>query len=276
MNDSISFLLSEASKVLEDSFECELLLSHALGVSRSYLYTWPEKTVDSKTQDLFHELLKRRVLGEPIAYILSEKEFWSLPLRVTPDTLIPRPETELLVEKALEKIPKQYPKTLIDLGTGSGAIALALAKERPECILYGVDSSFPALLVAKSNQETLKVSQITWVQSHWLEAFQERSADMIISNPPYIQERDSHLTQGDLRFEPQSALQSGLDGLQDIRLIVEQSTRVLKSGGWLIIEHGYDQQIQVEKIFQKMHYKNILNYQDVNGLPRVTQGQLSK
>ncbi|VAW49582.1 Peptide chain release factor N(5)-glutamine methyltransferase [hydrothermal vent metagenome] len=261
--------------------DAELLLSQALNVSRTYLFTWPEKVPSSEQFKKFPPLLAQRLQGQPIAHILGEREFWGLPLKVTQDTLIPRPDTETLVETTLTLITKEAPKffpppypTLLDLGTGSGAIALALKSEHPQLAITAVDQSTEALKIAQHNADTHQLT-IQFLQSNWFSALKRPHIhfDYIVSNPPYIEEQDPHLTQGDVRFEPRSALTSGEDGLDDIRQITQQAGAHLTPQGWLIIEHGYHQADAVAKLFQINGFANIQLQHDLAGQPRVTIGQ---
>jgi len=253
--------------------EGEILLAHALAKSRTYLHTWPERTLNETELATFNQLVERRCDGEPSAYITGEQEFWSLSLEVTPDTLIPRPETELLVELALEKIPTDEHYNIADLGTGSGAIALAIASERPRSQMYAVDFSAEALAVAERNRDKHSLNNITLLHGDWLTPLSELTFDLIISNPPYIRENDSHLEQGDLPFEPRSALVATNNGLDDIQRIVSDSKARLTNGGWLLIEHGYDQATDVSEIFKQHGYHNITTHRDLGGQPRVVAAQ---
>jgi release factor glutamine methyltransferase len=256
--------------------DAELLLCHALNVSRTYLFTWPERTLNTEHSKTFPPLLEQRLKGHPIAHILGEREFWGLSLTVTQDTLIPRPDTETLVESALTKLPIKSDKTLsvLDLGTGSGAIALALKSERPTINITAVDYSQQALNIAKGNAKKYQL-EILFLQSDWFSALKNPHTqfDCIVSNPPYIEEKDPHLTQGDVRFEPITALTSGTDGLDDIRIITQQAKLHLKPQGWLLIEHGYHQAKVVAEIFGANHFTNLQLQHDLAGNPRVTIGQ---
>jgi len=266
--------IEQLSSVDNPRLEAEILLSHLLGVKRSYLLAWSEKVLTMTQADLFQQLVARRVQGEPIAYITGYKEFWSLPLAVTADTLIPRPETELLVEQALARLPVDSQAQVIDLGTGSGAIVLALAKERPHCQLIATDISVAALAVAKANAQRLELgSQIQWIHSDWLTNVGAVIATVIVANPPYIAEGDIHLTQGDVRYEPRDALVAGKDGLTAIGVLIEQAKTYLSPQGWLLLEHGYLQAEAVQQLFQQQNYQTIETYLDLSGHPRVTVGQ---
>lgn len=252
--------------------DSELLLACALGCTRTYLYTWPEKVLSTSQRSYFESLLDRRVMGEPIAYVTGEREFWTLSLRVNRHVLIPRPETELLVETALNLLPKQAQR-VADLGTGSGAIALALAKERPDWQIYASDLSADALRVASDNALTNELGNVQFAQGSWCDALPAAPLHMIISNPPYIDPQDSHLSQGDLRFEPRSALSSEESGIADIRTIITQAPAHLTPGGWLLLEHGYEQAAVVGEMLAKDGFLQIKTLQDVNGLDRVSLGQ---
>lgn len=267
---------SQQLSQLSDSprLDAEILLAHSLDKSRSWLITWPENTPDETQLALFQQLLQQRLQGQPIAHLTGEREFWSLPLQVTADTLIPRPDTELMVEQILLHYPAQPPIQLLDLGTGSGAIALALAHERPGWRITASDRSEAALQVAQRNAEQLDLD-IEFIHSDWFSALQGRSFDVIASNPPYIPRDDPHLSQGDVRFEPLSALASGDDGLDDIRHICATAARFLKPGGQLFIEHGYDQKTEIHEIFHKNHYHSIRQHHDLAGNPRLTSGIIS-
>lgn len=266
--------------------DAECLLTEVLNKNRSYLYTWPEKTLEASQQNQFEQLVNQRLAGHPIAHLLGYKEFWGLDLQVTPDTLIPRPDTEILVEKALDIIQviqtnKNHSKTpppplqIIDLGTGSGAIACAIKSECPSCEVVATDFSKNALQIAKQNATTHNLD-IEFYQGSWLEAVPEKqSFDLILSNPPYIEDNDPHLQQGDVRFDPITALTSGSDGLDDIRQIASQTKRYLKTDGWVIIEHGYNQAQAVQQILHDNQFQAVASQQDYGGQPRITFGQKS-
>ena len=258
------------------SLDAELLLAHVLHKSRAWLYTWPEHQLDAKQIEQFNQLLQRRLHGEPVAHLIGTQEFWSLSLQVTPDTLIPRPETELLVELALERIPANASWRIADLGTGSGAIALAVAKERPACQVIATDKSTAALDIAKQNARLNQVGNVTFLPGDWLVAVKDEPPfEMILSNPPYIKEDDPHLLQGDVRFDPDSALQAGAEGLDDLQQIIQQTLAHLKPGGWLLLEHGYDQKAAVMQLLQQAGYEQIEDYPDLAGQPRVAAGHKS-
>jgi release factor glutamine methyltransferase len=253
--------------------DAEILLCHVLGVTRSYLLTWPEKTLTANQYAQFQALSARRAQGEPIAYLTGHKEFWSLDLQVTENTLIPRPETELLVELAFLRLPSDCQALVIDLGTGSGAIALAIAQERPLCRVLATDKSTTALNVAQANAQALGLHRVQFLVSDWWAGLGEIKARLIVSNPPYVAIADPHLSQGDVRYEPRSALVAGRDGLADIRQLIAQSSEHMVAQGWLLLEHGYDQAEAVRALFEQYAYDSVTTYQDLAGLPRVTVGQ---
>ncbi|WP_288857059.1 peptide chain release factor N(5)-glutamine methyltransferase [uncultured Pseudomonas sp.] len=252
--------------------DVELLLAAALGKSRSYLHTWPEKIVSSEDALTFAGYLQRRRSGEPVAYILGQQGFWKLDLEVAPHTLIPRPETELLVEAALELLPAT-PVQILDLGTGSGAIALALASERPAWQVTAVDRVLEAVALAERNRQRLHLNNATVLNSHWFSALQGHRFDLIISNPPYIADNDPHLAAGDVRFEPASALVAGHDGLDDLRLITQESRDHLNDGGWLLLEHGYDQAQAVRDLLLNQGFDGVHSRIDLGGHERITLGR---
>ncbi|WP_263262724.1 peptide chain release factor N(5)-glutamine methyltransferase [Pseudomonas sp. RIT-PI-S] len=254
--------------------DVELLLAAALGKSRSYLRTWPERIVGTESAQVFAGYLERRRQGEPVAYILGQQGFWSLDLEVAPHTLIPRPETELLVELALRRLPLEQARVL-DLGTGTGAIALALASERAGWQVVAVDRVPEAVALAERNRLRLKLANVSVRASHWFSALVDERFDLIVSNPPYIPAADPHLGAGDVRFEPSSALVSGDDGLDDIRQIIAMAPEHLSPGGWLLLEHGFDQAAQVRELLAKHGFEQIESQEDLAGHQRVTLGRLT-
>jgi release factor glutamine methyltransferase len=268
-------LLASASRRLggaDARLDAELLLAHALGVSRARLYAWPEDEPDTVQRAAFERLVEAREQGEPIAYLTGRREFWSLELRVTPHVLIPRHETELLVELALERIPRDRAFRIADLGTGSGAIALALARERPLARVTATDASATALDVARGNAERLGVGNVGFAAGDWYAALGDARFDLIVSNPPYVAADDAHLAQGDLRFEPASALASGADGLDAIRHIVAGAPAHLADGGALLLEHGFDQSVRVRALLDAAGFVDVRSVRDAAGHERVTLG----
>lgn len=252
--------------------DAELLLAAALGKSRSYLHTWPEKIVSSEAALTFDNYLQRRRSGEPVAYILGQQGFWNLDLEVAPHTLIPRPDTELLVETALELLPAT-PVSVLDLGTGSGAIALALASERPVWQVTAVDRVPEAVALAERNCQRLGLENVTVLNSYWFSALSNQRFDLIISNPPYIAADDIHLSEGDVRFEPESALVAGVDGLDDIRWIIAAAPQHLKAGGQLMLEHGYDQAAAVQDLLLSAGFEQVESRKDLGLHERITLGR---
>ncbi|TKF63779.1 peptide chain release factor N(5)-glutamine methyltransferase [Vibrio sp. F13] len=257
------------------SIDAAVLLCHALDKPRSYLLTWPEKHLTSEQESEFNALLKRRLTGEPVAYIIGEREFWSLPLKVSPSTLIPRPDTERLVEVALDKtFGKQG--AILDLGTGTGAIALALASEIPNRQVTGIDLRPEAQQLATENAQRLNITNATFLHGSWFEPLSSEGVvkfSLIVSNPPYIEKNDPHLSQGDVRFEPITALVAEEKGLADIRYISENARGFLENEGWLAFEHGYDQGLAVREIMQALGYLDVVTEKDYGGNDRVTLGR---
>lgn len=267
--------IAERLAAVSDSarLDAELLLCHVLGRPRSYLYTWPEQELDKAQAEALGKLVERRQGGEPVAHILGKREFWSLELAVSADTLIPRPETELLVEAALTRIPGQAEWAVADLGTGSGAIALAIASERPRCRITAVERSAGALAMARQNARALGIANVEFLQGEWFVPLAGRRFQVIISNPPYIPENDPHLSRGDLRFEPHSALAAGADGLADIRQLVSGAPARLCPPGWLLLEHGYDQGAAVTGLLSDAGYAEVADLADLQGHARVAVGR---
>ncbi len=256
----------------EGGLEAQLLLQHILNVNRAWLIAHENDALQPNIHAAFEALLQRRLNGEPIAYILGYREFYGLHLKVTPDTLIPRPDTETLVEAALAKIPQDKYSRILDLGTGTGAIALAIAKHRPQAYVIATDTSQAALNIALENAQNLNITNIGFVLSDWFSALNDKKYDVIVSNPPYIEQDDVHLQQGDLRFEPISALASGKDGLDAIRHIVKTAPRHLDPHGWLMLEHGYNQASEVRKLLTQHGFMAVSSVKDFGGNERVTQG----
>ncbi len=264
----IRTILRQAVEKLGDRLEAELLLAHALGVSRAWFFAHADDVPTAESVQRFDALVRRRAAGEPIAYITGTRDFWSLTLEVTPATLIPRPETELLVELALDRLPARG--SVVDLGTGSGAIALAIAKERPDATVVAVDASVAALDVARRNAQRLGLERVEFAQGDWFSPLSDRRFDLIVSNPPYIEAADRHLGEGDLRFEPASALASGADGLDDIRRIVAGASAHLKRGGALLVEHGWNQGDAVRQIFREAGLVDDFTAKDLEYRDRVS------
>jgi release factor glutamine methyltransferase len=286
----------EAALGLDSStsrLEVQILLQSVLQVPRSYLLAHSEQVLDAAQNAAYDALLQRRLQGEPVAHILGEREFFGLNFKVTPDTLIPRPETELLVELALGHLRKTHPSPpaplplagegsqndgrgsrfrVLDLGTGTGAIAISIAHARPDVQVVAVDASTAALLVARENAQRLGVANISFLQSDWFSALTGQRFDLIVSNPPYVVAGDVHLTQGDVRFEPLSALTSGADGLDDIRKIVGQAETYLECGAWLLLEHGFDQGAQVRELLRLNGLAEVFSAKDIAGIDRVSGG----
>jgi release factor glutamine methyltransferase len=252
-----------------DAFEARILLSHALQLSRVQLVTQSERILTPQESATIATLFARRLQGEPIAYILGEREFFGLPLYTTPDVLIPRPETELLVELALGRLPERA--RVLDMGTGSGAIAIAIAHARADVAVTALDASEAALAVARRNAERHQ-ARVRLLHSDWYTALGDEQFDLIVSNPPYIVAGDPHLSAGDLRFEPVDALTDHGDGLSAIRAIVEGAQSHLAAGGWILMEHGYDQAPQVRELLIRKGFRDGQSWQDLAGIERVTGG----
>ena len=277
MSISIGAALTEAVTRLHSAadlphLEAELLLCHLLGKPRTWLVAWPGKLLTEEEHDAFNDLIRRRSEGEPVAYITGEREFWSLPLKVSPDTLIPRPETELLVETVLELYGETEQLTLVDMGTGSGAIALAIAREKPAWEIMATDISEAALAVAQRNAAELGIFNVRFMLGDWFEALPPAPVDVIVSNPPYVATGDPHLQQGDVRFEPAVALASGEEGLDDIRRLLPAAIQHLVNGGRILIEHGYEQGEAVRQLMNHHGYRDIHTLRDMQGHERVTVG----
>jgi release factor glutamine methyltransferase len=266
----VRHLLADAARQLGDRAAAELLLLHPVQQQRSWLFTHADDVLGMDVQTAYAELLERRARGEPVAYITGSRGFWSLDLEVTPATLIPRPETELLVELALERLPRDSACAVADLGTGSGAVALALASELPLCRVTATDASAAALEVARRNAARLGIDNVTFVQGDWMAPLGDARFELIVSNPPYIELDDAHLARGDLRFEPATALASGRDGLDDIRRIVASAREHLAPGGWLLFEHGWNQGDAARALLHQAGYDDVFTAQDLEQRDRVS------
>ncbi|MCT4703583.1 peptide chain release factor N(5)-glutamine methyltransferase [Enterobacteriaceae bacterium H20N1] len=252
--------------------DAEILLGFVTGKARTFILAFGETELTAQQLRQLNELLTRRVRGEPVAHLVGEREFWSLPLRVSPVTLIPRPDTECLVEQALARMPAA-PCSVLDLGTGTGAIALAIASERPECEITALDVIPEAVELARSNADRLGITNVKVLQSHWFSALNTQRFSVIVSNPPYIDRDDPHLAQGDVRFEPLSALVADNFGLADIHALIETSWQFLEPGGWLLLEHGWQQAQQVRQLFIAAGFVEVQTCQDYGGNDRLTLGR---
>ena len=253
--------------------DTRVLLCHALSKPVSYLYTWPERQLTASQWAAFQSYVTRREQGTPVAHITGFREFWSLRLETTADTLIPRPETELLVEATLARLPEGA-CGVCDLGTGTGAVALAIARERPDVTVVGADVVPQAVALAKRNAEGNGILNTHFVESHWFDAVEGRFS-AIVSNPPYVETDSPYLSEGDVRFEPASALTSGKDGLDDIRYIVENAPPFLKPGGYLLLEHGHEQAVPVQRLMTQRGFSSVATLRDLAGNDRVTLGCLN-
>ncbi|BCG09691.1 peptide chain release factor N(5)-glutamine methyltransferase [Buttiauxella agrestis] len=252
--------------------DAEILLGFVTGKARTFILAFGETELTAEQLQQLDGLLARRVKGEPIAHLVGEREFWSLPLRVSPVTLIPRPDTECLVEQALARMP-ETPCSVLDLGTGTGAIALAIASERPDCCVTALDLIPDAVELARDNASRLGIPNVEVLQSDWFSALNTQRFSVIVSNPPYIDAQDPHLSQGDVRFEPRSALVAENHGLADLRTLVETARNFLEPGGWVLLEHGWQQAAQVRELFNDAGYTEIQSCQDYGGNDRLTVGR---
>ena len=264
--------LTDATHRLGERVDAEMLLIHVLQKPRSWLIAHADDTLPPAVVDTYTALVARREAGEPVAYITGHRGFWVFDLEVTPATLIPRPETERLVELALERLPNEMVLRVADLGTGSGAIALAIAHERPRAYIVATDMSGDALAVAQRNATRYDIANVSFLKGEWFIPLHEQRFDMIVSNPPYIESADPHLTQGDLRFEPLSALAAGRDGLDDIRRIVSDATHHLAAHGWLLMEHGWNQGEAVRMLLRSAGFVDVFTATDMEQRDRVSAG----
>lgn len=253
--------------------EAAILLAHALGVDRAWLIAHGSDPLSADAAERFEALMARRAVGEPVAYLVGWRGFHTLELAVSPAVLIPRPETELLVELALARMPVDRPLAVLDLGTGSGAIAIAVAAARPRVQVTATDASTAALAVARANAERLGIANVEFIKGSWWAPLAGRRFDLVLSNPPYIAECDPHLDSGDLRFEPRSALAAGADGLDDLRIIAAGACAHLEAGGWLLVEHGFDQGAAVRSLFADAGLEPVATHRDLEGRERVTVGR---
>ncbi len=254
--------------------EMKVLMRHLLAVDASWLIGHEADVIDANQQEAFEALVQRRLSGEPIAYILGYREFYGLALKTTPATLIPRSDTETLVEAALLKIPQKASFNILDLGTGTGAVALAIASQRPQAKINAVDASASALRVALENAQSLTLQNVRLIESDWFSALEGEKFNVVVTNPPYIAQDDEHLKQGDLRFEPIAALASGVDGLDDLRKIIQDAPDYLNHNGWLMLEHGYDQADAVATLLKARGFSQVDHAMDIAGIRRVTFGAI--
>ncbi|MFN3703922.1 peptide chain release factor N(5)-glutamine methyltransferase [Thermomonas sp.] len=268
----VAGLLAEARLAI-DPVDADLLLAHVLDKPRTWLFVHAEDAVAPADAHRFRTLLARRIAGEPVAYLTGARGFWTLDLAVTPATLVPRPETELLVELALARLPDEAPVRVADLGTGSGAIALAIARERPRAEVVATDASRAALDVARGNAQRNGLGNVVFRPGSWWEPLGDEVFDLIASNPPYIAEGDPHLEQGDLRFEPSMALSSGADGLDAIRTLADGAPAHLRPRGWLLLEHGWDQGPAVRALLAAAGFEAVATHRDLEQRDRVTLGR---
>jgi len=275
-------LIDDAKQALYDTsdtprIDAEILLQHVINQPLSWLIAFGDRIASTEHTRAYYQLVEKRQQGQPIAYLIGERDFWSLVLSVNEHVLIPRPDTETLVEAALERIDSSNQNLkLLDLGTGSGAIALSLAKEQPTANVVALDQSPDALKVATHNAQHNQINNVQFMQSDWFSALDDRQKfDLIASNPPYIEPNDPHLAQGDLRFEPASALVAQENGLSDLRIIINQAPEYLNANGWLIVEHGYNQADDMKQLFNERGFTNVSTVYDLNQLPRCTLGQYS-
>ncbi len=263
--------LHQARRSIGDT-DARMLLQHVLNVSHAHLIAYPEQELSPEQVQYLGQLTQRRACGEPVAYLTGRREFYSLDFRVTPAVLIPRPETELLVDLALERIPADRAFKVLDLGTGSGAIALTIAKHRPLVSVIAVDASVEAASIAESNAKQLDVHNVRIMKGDWFEGLGEERFDLIVSNPPYVASTDPHLSRGDLRFEPAMALTDGADGLGCLRAIMGSAPTHLVAGGTLLVEHGYDQAEVCRRLLENAGFGAIICCPDLAGIPRISGG----
>ena len=277
---TIKEALSQAANTLVESdssvLDSEVLLAHTLKKNRSYFRAWPDKTLSADELRVFKQLVKQRQQGQPIAYLTGEREFWSRSFIVSPSVLIPRPDTEVLIDIVQQKFSAEQNFSVLDLGTGSGIIAITLALEFKNATITAIDASNDALSIAKKNAQLLAANNVDFILSDWFEQLADKKFDLIVSNPPYICPTDPHLSDGDVRFEPTSALVSEQQGLQDIEQIISDAQHFLKDNGIILFEHGYQQGKQVEKLLRSSGYKLTEQFQDIQGHTRATLGVFHK
>ncbi len=271
---TISHALAAAYSTI-NKIDAILLLQHVLIVNHAFLLTYPDQILTAQQVEKFSSLVQQRIKGLPIAYLIGERAFFDLTLKITEAVLIPRPETELLVEWALKLIPSDKFFNVLDLGTGSGAIAISIAKHRPQTQIVAVDLSPAAVDVCRRNADILKVANLHAISGNWFDELSGEKFDLIVSNPPYVAENDPHLLQGDLRFEPRIALSTGEHGMACITHIINAAPSYLSKEGWLLLEHGYDQAEACRKLLRDMDFSNICSYPDLAGIMRVSGGQLN-
>lgn len=270
MNRTLAQTLAAAQL---DAVDARALMRHVLGVDYAYLIAHSAQALTAAQSELFAALTIRRSAGEPIAYIVGRREFFSFDFKITPAVLIPRPETELLVDFALETTATNDEASVLDLGTGSGCVAISIAKHRPRARVVGIDSSSAALALARENSQRHAAANLELMESDWFSALAGRAFDVIVANPPYVAVGDPHLKQGDLRFEPEAALNGGADGLDCIRVIVALAQHYLGEGGWLAFEHGYDQAAPCRQLLADAGYAEVFSRADLAGIERVSGGR---
>ena len=280
MDSSYQSLINDATQLLmvhsdTPRIDAEVLMQHTVGKPLAWLIAYGDAIATPDHNKQFMNLIADRRKGKPIAYLTGHKEFWTLNLRVNQDVLIPRADTETVVEQCLTRLDKTISPRILDLGTGSGAIALSIAKEKPDAIVVAVDSQTRALAVAEGNAQLNNIPNVEFLQSDWFSALDGSYFDLIVANPPYVDRHDEHLLQGDLRYEPTSALVSGENGYGDIRQIIEGARSHLSPGGWLALEHGYQQADEVSNYFRRNNFTQLSLHHDINNLPRCTLGQIA-
>lgn len=272
---TIQAALESARKRL-DVLDARVLLCHAIGRDTAYVLAHPEAALRESELDTYRGLVDRRAQGEPVAYVTGEREFYGRSFQITPAVLIPRPETELLVDLALTHIPADTPTRVLDLGTGSGCIAISVASERSHSKILALDQSPEALALARRNAVAAHVGNVAFLQSDWFSALGQELFHVIVANPPYVASGDPHLASGDVRFEPRQALDGGRDGLDAIRHIVAEARKHLAPGGWLMFEHGYDQGERARLTLHAAGYGDIFTAHDLAGTDRVSAGRLTQ